>query len=263
MFSQASSCIKVGNKLGQPFTTNVGLRQGDPMSPLIFNLFIADLVQKHVQKHQIETVVSTLKCPRTTPQDVSAPAVFLLPLVTVGLLQWTPSQSFRHHTVIRDSLPPYSVRPLHSDSRQSYRADIPSKHRDSKFSPDTLCLSRLFCLSTMLVYTIIPYPPLLCNQYTYINILCHAQYVLFDTFTTVSTIHMQLISIPNYSKSCAVFTIIHFITYLPLLCYKYTQNIILCTLLMQHCNTISTTTMPSVYTQYYLMYHSYVISIHI
>ena len=41
---QASSRIKVGTKLGQSFTTNVGVRQGDPLSPLLFNLFIADIV---------------------------------------------------------------------------------------------------------------------------------------------------------------------------------------------------------------------------
>ena len=44
MCVQATSRIKVGAKLGQSFTTNVGLCQGDPLSPLLFNLFIADIV---------------------------------------------------------------------------------------------------------------------------------------------------------------------------------------------------------------------------
>ena len=36
--------VKVGSKLGSSFSTNVGLRQGNPLSPLLFNLFIADII---------------------------------------------------------------------------------------------------------------------------------------------------------------------------------------------------------------------------
>ena len=44
MYVQSTSLIKVGAKLGQSFTTNVGLCQGDPLSPLLFNLFIVDII---------------------------------------------------------------------------------------------------------------------------------------------------------------------------------------------------------------------------
>ena len=33
MYTQASSCIKVGNRLGQSFTTNVGTQAGGPPIP--------------------------------------------------------------------------------------------------------------------------------------------------------------------------------------------------------------------------------------
>ena len=41
-YINTSSRIKLGSKLGQPFSSNVGLRQDDSLSPLLFNLFIAD-----------------------------------------------------------------------------------------------------------------------------------------------------------------------------------------------------------------------------
>ena len=44
MYVNASYRLKVGHRLGTSFSTNVGLRQGDPLSPLLFNLFIADIV---------------------------------------------------------------------------------------------------------------------------------------------------------------------------------------------------------------------------
>ena len=44
MYTRASSHVKLRAKLGQPFTTFISLRQGDPLSPLLFHLFIADII---------------------------------------------------------------------------------------------------------------------------------------------------------------------------------------------------------------------------
>ena len=64
MYVNASYRIKVGNKLGSCFSTNVGLRQGDPLSPLLFNLFIADI-----------TFAFTSGCSPPLIQDLPVPSV--------------------------------------------------------------------------------------------------------------------------------------------------------------------------------------------
>ena len=42
MYDQAKSCIRAGRRLSNFFASNIGVRQGENLSPLLFSLFIND-----------------------------------------------------------------------------------------------------------------------------------------------------------------------------------------------------------------------------
>ena len=43
LYSQAKSCVNVSGKNSEYFSCNVGVRQGENLSPLLFPLYLADL----------------------------------------------------------------------------------------------------------------------------------------------------------------------------------------------------------------------------
>ena len=46
LYSSVSACVRINGHLTDWFTVKTGLRQGYPIAPLLFNLFINDLTLK-------------------------------------------------------------------------------------------------------------------------------------------------------------------------------------------------------------------------
>ena len=50
LYNKAKSCVKKGQKLSDFFSCNVGVRQGENLSPLLFSIYLNDF-EDHVKQH--------------------------------------------------------------------------------------------------------------------------------------------------------------------------------------------------------------------
>ena len=45
LYGNAKSCVRIGNSKSTSFSSNIGVRQGKNLSPVLFSLFLNDLTE--------------------------------------------------------------------------------------------------------------------------------------------------------------------------------------------------------------------------
>ena len=60
MYTKTKSCVRLGNQLSHGFSILKGVSKGDILSPLLFNLFVNDMVQEFHQNDADAPTLETL-----------------------------------------------------------------------------------------------------------------------------------------------------------------------------------------------------------
>ena len=58
MYKKAKSCVRVGNEFTRTFVCHIGVRQGENLSPLLFAIFLNDLVGYMSQRFEGLNLIS-------------------------------------------------------------------------------------------------------------------------------------------------------------------------------------------------------------
>ena len=72
LYQNTKACVKLNNKLSKSFTCNIGVRQGDNLSPLLFAIFVNDFEQFISTQYNGLNEIKTLYTDMATNDEILA-----------------------------------------------------------------------------------------------------------------------------------------------------------------------------------------------
>ena len=87
LYQNTKACIKLNNKISSSFNCNIGVRQGDNLSPLLFSLFIYDFESFLSDKYNGLSCLNNLFTETVQNDEFEAFLKLYIPLGSVHILR--------------------------------------------------------------------------------------------------------------------------------------------------------------------------------